>query len=127
RIGEPIGAGRRQTGVASRRAIGVEGALAGLRAAEYERVDNAAPAQLRRGFRIAGRGPHRRVRPLVDGRPDIDVAMRVVLALPAERPVMRGQGLLNEVDRLPETVDKIGRASCRERREDKLVGVTLKK
>ena len=33
------------------------------------------------------------------------MAMGVVLALPAERPVMRGQGLLNEIDRLPEAGD----------------------
>ena len=104
-IGETVGAGRRQPGLAARIAIGVEGALAGLGAAQHERVDHAAPAELGRGLGIAGRRPHRRVRPLVDRRPDVDVAVGEVLALPAERPVMRGQRLLDQVDRLPEALD----------------------
>ena len=38
-------------------------------------------------------------------RPDVHVAVREVLALPAERPLAMGQRLDDQVDRLPEPVD----------------------
>src|SRR6202007_118293 len=104
-VGETVGAGRGQTGLAASISIGVESTLAGLGAAQYERVDHAAPAELGRGLGITGRRPHRRMRALIDRRPDVDVAVGEMLALPAEGPLVRGQGLLDQVDRLPETFD----------------------
>ena len=62
-------------------------------------------------MRIAGRRPHPRMRLLPGARPDVDVAMGEVLALPGERPVMAAQRLVDQVDRLPvalDIVDRIG-------------------
>jgi hypothetical protein len=44
------------------------------------------------------------VRLLIGWRPDIDVAVGEMLALPAERPVTRGKRLLDQVDRFPITL-----------------------
>src|SRR6516225_5808398 len=104
-VGETVAARRRQPSLAAGIAIGVEGPPAGLGAAQYERVDHAAPAELGRGLGISGRRPHWRMGTLVDRRPDVDVTVSEMLALPAERPVMRGQGLLDQVYRLPEAFD----------------------
>jgi len=104
-ISETVGPGRCQSGCAASISISVKGTLAGFGAAQDKRVDHAAPAELRRGLGIAGRRPHRWMWTLIDRRPDVDVAVGEVLALPAEGPVMRGQGLLDQVDRLPKSVD----------------------
>ena len=45
------------------------------------------------------------MRALINRRPDVDMAVGEMLALPAEWPVMRGQRLLDQVDRFPEAVD----------------------
>ncbi len=108
-IGETVGAGRRQPRFLPCLAIGIEGALRSLRPAQHQRVDIAAPPQLGRGLGIAGRRPELRVRPLIRPGPEVDVPVGVVLALEADRPVMRGQRQFDDVDRLPEAVDEADR------------------
>src|SRR5262249_29673644 len=94
-----------QPGLSTGLPVRIESPPAGFGAAQYEGVDHATPTQFGGGLGVAGRRPHRRMRALINRRPDVDVAMTVVPALPAERTVMRGQSHLNEIDRLPETLD----------------------
>ena len=68
---------------------------------EQQCVDDAAPAELGAGRQVAGRRPEVGTRLLVRARPDVDVWVDEELAFPAERPVMGGQRLLDQVDRFP--------------------------
>ena len=59
--------------------------------------------------RAADRHPHRRMRLLVGARPDVDRAVVEMRPLPVERAVMAGHRLQDQIVRLPEAVDQIGR------------------
>src|SRR5215471_992930 len=104
-ISEPVRTGDRQLNLAARLTVCVECPLAGFGTAQDEGIHHATPAELGGGLRIAGCRPHRRVRPLIDGWPDVDVTVSEMLALPAERAGMRGQGLGYQVDGFPEALD----------------------
>ena len=67
----------------------------------------AAPADLGSGLGIAGGRPHPRVRLLPRPRPDVHVAMREVLAFPAERSVVVAERLLDQIDGFPVALDVV--------------------
>jgi len=74
--------------------------------AQHECMHHAAAADLYGSVRVAGRGPH--PQPVLPGaRPDIDVAMGEVLALPGKRPVPVGKRLADEVNGLPVALDVV--------------------
>src|SRR5438067_3892090 len=75
----------------------------------------AALGDLADVLRAAPGDPHRRMRLLVDARPDVDVAVLEMLALPVERPVDRGHRLEDEIMRLPEARHLPDRRALRER------------
>ena len=110
-IAEPVGRGFRKTGLGARLAIGAPGPPGHVDPAHDHDVDHAAAAEFGGVIGVGGRRPHRRMRLLVGPRPDVDVAVGEMLALPAERAVVMGQGLVDQVDRLPEALadaDRVG-------------------
>ena len=109
RVREVVGGDLGEPRLRPRRAIRGPGALRPLRAAQDQHVDHAAPADLARRLRIARRRPQPRMRLLPRSRPDVDVPVRVVLALPAERPRLMRQRLPDEIDRLPVAFDVVDR------------------
>ena len=91
------------------------GRLGAFRAAQHQHMRHAAPAHLGGAARVAGGGPHTRMRPLVRPRPDVHVPVAEVLALPAERAVVASERLLDQVDRLPVpllVVDRLYIGAC---------------
>src|SRR5262249_15068548 len=90
-------------------------ALGSLGAPEDEYVDHAAPADLGRRLRVAGRGPETWVRLLVWSRPDVHVPMGEVLAFPGVRTLLVRQRLGDEIDGFPvslDVVDWVGVVGC---------------
>src|SRR4030088_508636 len=76
----------------------------GLETGEERAEHVAALGDLADVLRAATGDPHRRVRLLIDARPDVDVAVLKMFALPVERPVDRGHRLDDQVVRFPEAV-----------------------
>ena len=101
---EAIGAGRRQPGVHARLPVRRPRPQRLLDAPKHHHVHDATPSELRRRHRITGRRPQRRMWLLPRAGPDVDVAMREVLPLPAERSFAMRERLENEVDGFPESV-----------------------
>src|SRR4030095_16098700 len=89
RIREMVSADRGEPGLRPRLAIRGPGTPRLRFTAQDQDVDHAPPANLARRRWITGRGPHARMRLLPRARPDVDVPMRVVLPLPAKRPLLR--------------------------------------
>src|SRR5262249_8560063 len=90
RIREVVGADCGQADLLPRLAIRGPGTPRLRFTAQHQDVDHAPPADLARRRRVAGRRPQARMRLLPRARPDVDVPMRVVLPLPAKRPLLIG-------------------------------------
>src|SRR5262249_47826240 len=102
RVSEHVARGRWQARRGPRLLVGVPGFFGALGPAQHQRVDDAAPAALGRRTRIAGRRPQRGHRLLIGARPDVDVTMSKMLALPTERAVTMDERLADEIDALPQ-------------------------
>src|SRR5262249_23628557 len=104
RVGEHLARGRRQARLTPRLLIGFPRVPGSLWAAQHQGVDDAAAPTLGRRPRIAGRRPEPRHRLLVRARPNVDVPMREVFALPAEWTFAMSQRLGDEIDALPHAI-----------------------
>src|SRR6266702_2965896 len=113
-VGEAVRRGRGPAEIGAGLAVMVEQFL-GLKAREKSPEHVAALGDLADVLRAAAGDPHLRLRLLGDARPDVDVAVLEVLALPVERPVDRGHRLEDEIVRLPEAVHLADRRAHRER------------
>src|SRR6266699_1389633 len=113
-VGEPVGRRRGPTEISAGLAVVIEQFLR-LEAREERAQHVAALGDLADVLGAPARDPHRRVRLLVDARPDVDVAVLKMLALPVERAVDRGHRLDDQVVRFPEAVHLPDRRAHRER------------
>src|SRR6266568_4534243 len=113
-VGEPVGRRRGPAEIGAGLAVVVEQFLR-LEAGEEGPEHVAALGDLADVLGAAACDPHRRVRLLVHARPDVDVAVLEMLALPVERAVDRGHRFNDEVVRLPEAVHLADRRAHRER------------
>src|ERR1700761_465786 len=100
-IGEAIRAGRAAPLRQVAAAVGIVERARVVAGAE-RRHDVAALAQNARLRGRAGGGPDRRMRLLKDARPDIDLAVVKILALPVEDLVVSGHRFDDEIESFPE-------------------------
>src|SRR5437588_6996401 len=117
-VGEPVGRRHRAAEFGAGLAVVIEQVFrleTGKEGAEHV----AALGDLADILRAPAGDPYRRMRLLVDARPDVDVAVLEVLALPVEWAVDRGHRLDDQIVRLPEAVHL---ADSRAHRQRHLVG-----
>ena len=110
-VGKVVGADFGEPSLCPGPAIGGPGAVGFVRAAQHQHIDHPPPSHFARRGWITRGGPHARMGLLPGPRPDVDVPMRKMLALPAKRTFLVGQGFGNEINGFPKAFnidDRVG-------------------
>ncbi len=100
-IGKVVSADFGEPGLSPSLAIRSPSAVGFVRPTQHQHIDHAPPTHFTRGGRIASGGPHARMRLLPRARPNVDVPVGKMLALPTKRSLLVGESFGDQVNRFP--------------------------